>query len=141
MTRSLDYKASKFALLLKVGLFFFIIWLIINFQPARADIFSPEKDSSVESSSYTNKDRWLGSDKVAHLTLSLFISAISYKIYHDNYYNDKDSSILFSSGFTLSLGLGKEFYDRKRPNNKFSYKDLIADIIGISLGLVLATNY
>jgi uncharacterized protein YfiM (DUF2279 family) len=141
LTKSLAYKMSKVRLIAKAGLFCLVIWLTINFQQIKADEFSPEKTDSVNLSSYTNKDEWLGSDKVAHLTISLFLSAICYKIYHDNYYNDKDSSILFSGGLTFSLGLSKEFYDKNRPENRFSYKDLIADAAGIGIGLILATNY
>lgn len=126
---------------LKVGLFCFAIWLIISLQQTKADEFSSEKTDSVNFSSYTNKDEWLGNDKVAHFTISLFLSAISYKMYHDNYYNDKNPSILFSGGFVFTLGLGKEFYDKRRPNGRFSYKDLIADAAGIGIGLILATNH
>jgi uncharacterized protein YfiM (DUF2279 family) len=141
LTKSLGYKKSKFAFPLKVGLFCLAIWFIIGSQQTRADGFSSEKTDSVNLSSYANKDEWLGSDKVAHFTISLFLSAITYKMYHDNYYNDKNPSILFSGGFVFTLGLGKEFYDRRRPNGRFSYKDLIADAAGISIGLILATNH
>lgn len=85
-------------------------------------------------------DKWLAWDKVEHFGVSTYLSAISYKIYHDFYHNHKESSLYFSGGLTFSLGLGKEVYDEKRPNGKFSYKDLIADILGIGVGLWIATR-
>jgi uncharacterized protein YfiM (DUF2279 family) len=36
--------------------------------------------------------------------------------------------------------LGKEVYDERRPNGKFSYKDLVADVLGIGVGLWIATR-
>jgi uncharacterized protein YfiM (DUF2279 family) len=85
-------------------------------------------------------DRWLAWDKVEHLGISAYLSFVSYKIYHDFYRNRKKSSLYFSSGLTIGLGLGKEIYDKKRPNGKFSYKDLVADILGIGVGLWIATR-
>ena len=86
------------------------------------------------------RDKWLAWDKVEHFGISAYLSAISYKIYHDFYHNPKESSLYFSGGFTSSLGLGKEAYDKRRPQGKFSYKDLVADVLGIGLGLWIATR-
>ena len=85
-------------------------------------------------------DRWLAWDKVEHFGVSAYLSAVSYKIYHDFYHNNKESSLYFSFILTFSLGLGKEVYDQRRPNGKFSYKDLVADILGIGVGLWIATR-
>jgi len=85
-------------------------------------------------------DKWLAWDKLEHLGISAFFSATLYNVSHDFYYNDQKSSIYLSSGLTFSLGLGKEFYDRKIRKSKFSYKDLTADILGIGLGLWIATR-
>jgi uncharacterized protein YfiM (DUF2279 family) len=85
-------------------------------------------------------DRWLAWDKVEHLGISAYLSIVSYKIYHDFYHNRKEPSLYFSSGLSFSLGLGKEVYDEKKPDGKFSYKDLVADILGIGLGLWIATR-
>jgi uncharacterized protein YfiM (DUF2279 family) len=85
-------------------------------------------------------DRWVAWDKAEHFGVSAYLSVISYKIYHDFYHNRKESSLYFSGGLTLGLGLGKEFYDKGRPQGKFSYKDLVADVLGIGLGLWIATR-
>ena len=93
-----------------------------------------------KSDSLRISDRWLAWDKVEHFGVSAYLSAISYKIYHDFYHNHKESSLYFSCGLTFGLGLGKEVYDEKRPDGRFSYKDLVADILGIGLGLWIATR-
>jgi uncharacterized protein YfiM (DUF2279 family) len=85
-------------------------------------------------------DKWIAWDKLEHLGISAFFSATLYNVSHDFYYNDRKSSIYLSSGLTFTLGLGKEFYDRDIRQTKFSYKDLTADILGIGLGLLIATR-
>lgn len=134
---------AGFARAIKMGLLFLVICVTANSDGVKAETsFSQSEDKKVDlPSSSLTQESWFSSDKLAHLTFSLFISGMCYKIYHDNYYHDKNSSLAFSAGFTLSLGLGKEFYDKRRPKNKFSYKDLIADILGTSLGLILSSNY
>ncbi len=95
---------------------------------------------TVIKSNTIKEDKWLGWDKFGHFFISGFLSGTSYSIYHKSFNNDKESSILFSSSFTLSLGVGKEINDMKKPQNKFSYKDLIFDLMGISFGLIIASN-
>jgi uncharacterized protein YfiM (DUF2279 family) len=85
-------------------------------------------------------DKWIAWDKLEHLGISAFFSATLYNVSHDFYYNDRKSSLYLSSGLTFSLGLGKEFYDRDIRKTRFSYKDLTADILGIGLGLWIATR-
>ena len=99
------------------------------------------RSKKTETKNHTIKeDKWLGWDKFGHFFISGFLSGTSYSIYHKSFNNDKESSILFSSSFTLSLGIGKEINDMKKPQNKFSYKDLIFDLMGISLGLIIASH-
>ncbi len=86
------------------------------------------------------QDKWLAWDKAEHLGVSALFSGTLYSVFHDFYNNDRKSSIYLSSSLTFSLGLGKEFYDRRTPRNKFSYKDLVADILGIGIGLLIATR-
>ena len=85
-------------------------------------------------------DKWFAKDKAEHLVVSAFLAGVSCSIFRDFYRNGEESSIYFSAGLTLSLGLGKEFYDRRTPLGKFSYKDLAADVLGIGLGLWIATR-
>jgi uncharacterized protein YfiM (DUF2279 family) len=117
----------------KILLFCFFLFLFLH-QISHAESQSDKSDT------LKTRDRWLAWDKVEHLGISAYLSIVSYKIYHDFYHNRKESSLYFSGALTFSLGLGKEVYDEKRPKGKFSYKDLVADILGIGLGLWIATR-
>ncbi len=97
-------------------------------------------DQNEKRDSLKISDRWLGPDKFAHFGVSAYLSALSYEIYHDFYSNGEKSSLYFSCGLTFSLGLGKEIDDQRKPDGKFSYKDLVADVLGIAAGLWIATR-
>ena len=95
---------------------------------------------SPQSDTFRIVDKWLAKDKAEHLVVSAFLTGVSYSVLRDFYRNREESSIYFSTGLALSLGLGKEFHDRRTPQGRFSYKDLAADILGIGLGLWIATR-
>ena len=94
-----------------------------------------EKRDSLKTS-----DKWLAPDKLEHFGVSAYLSALSYEIYHRFYNNGEKSSLYFSCGLTFSFGLGKEIHDQRRPDGEFSYKDLVADVLGIAAGLWIATR-
>lgn len=110
-----------------------LICLSLIVQPCWADSLSSSDTLKVS-------DRWFAKDKVEHLGVSAFLSGVSYSIFRDFYNNDEKSSIYFSAAFTFGAGLGKEFYDLRTPQGTFSFKDLAADILGIGLGLWIATR-
>jgi len=121
-------------------IFLTLIFLLLN---TSQNIYAWTENSSNRTENKikkTKEDNWLGWDKLGHFFISGFLSGSSYSIYHKSFNNDKESSILFSSSFTLSLGVGKEINDMKKPQNKFSYKDLIFDLMGSSFGLIIASH-
>jgi uncharacterized protein YfiM (DUF2279 family) len=85
-------------------------------------------------------DRWLAVDKLQHLIFSTHLSLLSYKVSRDSYHNTTATARAESIGLVFSLGIGKEFLDSHKPNGRFSYRDLIADALGIGLGLLLGHN-
>jgi uncharacterized protein YfiM (DUF2279 family) len=97
-------------------------------------------NNPLQSDTLKVSDKWFAWDKVEHLGVSAFLSGVSYRVFRDFYYNKKESSVYFSASLTFSAGLGKEFYDLKTPQGRFSYKDLVADILGVGLGLWIATR-
>lgn len=44
---------------------------------------------------------------------------------------------LFGAVFALGLSFGKEFGDKNNPNSGWSWGDLIADALGILVGLII----
>ncbi len=97
-------------------------------------------DSVSKEKSLKTSNQWWRKDKLQHFLLSGVIAGFSYKIYHDAFDEDKNSSLKFSFCLTLSLGFGKEIYDEARPDKKFCIKDLLYDILGIGTGLFIATR-
>jgi putative lipoprotein len=119
-----------------------IACLLILFQSSWADLAIEVDTTKNHQSSDATKanDRWWAKDKLQHLGISAFLSGVSYDISRRFYRNTEESSIYVSVSFTLTMGLGKEFYDRRSPGGRFSFKDLVADLTGIALGLLIATR-
>lgn len=65
-------------------------------------------------------DRWLSADKFQHASMSYAITAFSYGA------TGSEPAALASAAVAA---IAKEIYDRK-----FSYKDLIWDVVGIAAG-------
>ena len=119
--------------------------LVVTFQPKHifAEKYNLTPDSlnlNIVLSQDFNKvksDSWLGVDKAAHIAGSCMLTvALNEGLHHLAGYSGEKST-QFSMGVTLSLGIGKEIRDSAQPGNKFSFKDIIADIVGIGIGLLL----
>jgi len=82
-------------------------------------------------------DQWLARDKALHFGVSL-ISVLAIKTLADNSLNfERDAATFAGAGIAFSLGFGKEVWDGQKPNNHFSYKDLVADVAGILIGVLI----
>ncbi|MEO0144967.1 MAG: hypothetical protein ABIL49_06275 [candidate division WOR-3 bacterium] len=75
---------------------------------------------------FETKDSWFSKDKFKHF----FTSYIIYSFSRENLNKEKAISI------TFSIGISKEIFDGFRKE-KFSYKDLVWDILGICLGVMI----
>ncbi len=84
-------------------------------------------------------DSWLGRDKILHFTFSMFLYTGSYAVQKDAMGVKKPA--VYSAGFTFSIGLGKEIFDRSRPPNFFSWKDVLWNCAGIGTGFVLTNIF
>ncbi len=76
---------------------------------------------------FEKNDSWISKDKFKHFFLSYIIFSVSYDTT-----NKKENSAII----TFSIGISKEIYDGFKKE-KFGYKDLIWDLLGISFGLIL----
>jgi uncharacterized protein YfiM (DUF2279 family) len=121
--------------------FLILIFLVLSLSfHQNGNALGKNKSHRSETKIKKVEDKWLGWDKAGHFLISGFLAGSSYSIYHQSFNKDKKSSIYFASIFTLSLGVGKELSDMRKPKDKFSYKDLIYDILGISAGLFIASH-
>lgn len=92
-----------------------------------------------QAASERSEDPWIGRDKVSHLALSLSVVGFGYHVARMEGGAGRCQARTGALGVSLALGLAKEFYDRKRPGPGFSYRDLVYDLMGSGLGLLLFT--
>ena len=78
------------------------------------------------------REHWFSQDKVLHLSLSTALVGTLYHLHQHKCGESRRSSQVFATQVTLYLCIGKEMKDRH-----FSYKDLMVDLVGIGLGLLL----
>lgn len=101
----------------------------------------PETGNRFPSSVVIQKapDEWIATDKAQHLTASMILTGLAaYRLAHYSDWN-RDASLRGGAGFALGLGILKEISDLHKPfpYNRFSLKDLVADLTGIALGVLL----
>ncbi|MBU1064467.1 DUF2279 domain-containing protein [bacterium] len=91
----------------------------------------PEVDQSKKSN-----DPWFGLDKLKHLSSSFVLTTTAYYI-QAKIADISNSKSLTNTGFvTISLGLGKEISDSRKPGGIFSLRDLTVNITGIGLAFL-----
>jgi uncharacterized protein YfiM (DUF2279 family) len=85
------------------------------------------------------KDEWLGRDKLAHFAVSTASVAFANHLLLMENGNNSSLARNRSVVFCLSLGLAKEIRDGTQRDNRFSLKDIAADLAGTTLGVFLFT--
>jgi len=83
------------------------------------------------------QDAWFGEDKAHHFMMSFMLTwwgTINHDLMHNH---GSNQAIRAGAGFSFALGLAKEIRDSRMPKNRFSLKDLAADLLGIGLAVLL----
>lgn len=90
------------------------------------NIFKPKPD-----------DKWLAMDKLKHFSTSFYMTTTA--CYGQNHVFDvpSDKAHVKAAGLTISLGVLKEIRDSRQKNNFFSWRDLVADILGTSAAVLV----
>lgn len=91
----------------------------------------PEIDQSKKSN-----DPWFGIDKLKHLSSSFILTTTGYYIQTKMAGISKVKSTSNAGLVTISMGLGKEVSDSRRPGGMFSIRDLTVDIAGVGLAFL-----
>ena len=86
------------------------------------------------------EDRFFAKDKALHVIHSAAIVGLSYHVYHCQLQNPSEEAKVFSISLSAIAGIGKEIYDGLSKTGNPSWKDLIADGIGIILGVLIFTG-
>ncbi len=82
-------------------------------------------------------DQWWAPDKGLHLIGSMMVTVGTAKTLEQQFALSRSQSRKWAMGFSFSLGLGKELRDSRQKHNFFSWKDLMADALGIVLGRLI----
>lgn len=85
-------------------------------------------------------DKYTTPDKAQHFMGSLISTVLFYAVFQGRLEMDNSNSKYLAVGITLGLGVSKEIYDSSQSKGAFSWRDLLADIAGISVGLILANQ-
>jgi putative lipoprotein len=88
----------------------------------------------VSSAAAGGPDPWFAKDKYEHFAFSAFTTMGTAKILHRHFEMNKNKSLAFGIGFTISLGAAKEGIDSRSKKGVASIKDFIWDIAGVVVG-------
>ena len=83
------------------------------------------------------RDAWLAQDKAQHFVVSALLAGFGFAILREPLQRSEKQSFYLSGGLALSIGIGKEVSDLKKPKGHASFKDLVADFLGIGITLLL----
>tara|TARA_Y100001970_G_C14213253_1_gene848146 strand:+ start:2094 stop:2477 length:384 start_codon:yes stop_codon:yes gene_type:complete len=85
----------------------------------------------------SQNDKWIAIDKLQHFSYSCFLSFGTQYILVNKLDHREGKALPFSSLLSLSAGILKEIND-KRGGSYFSYKDMVANGIGIlTAGIII----
>ena len=99
----------------------------------------PEK-FQLQKITFTVSDSWFSRDKAHHFLTSAFLTTAGYYYCREQNHFSNFKSQQGAVCFSLSLGLIKEIRDGMKKNNAFSWKDLVADILGTAVGLAIISD-
>jgi putative lipoprotein len=88
----------------------------------------------------TKTDKWLAPDKVKHFMASLYSTVLISQLSENTFGANKNQASGLAVGFTIGLGITKELIDKKSSGSFFSWKDLVADLAGITAGLIISNQ-
>ncbi|NOZ51896.1 MAG: DUF2279 domain-containing protein [Gammaproteobacteria bacterium] len=82
---------------------------------------------------------WFAKDKAAHFATSATLAAGLAVAAKDKNQHNCDAA-LFAFSFSLAIGAGKESYDKRSKKTQYSYRDMVWNTAGATVGSLLATN-
>lgn len=86
------------------------------------------------------RDQWLGKDKLDHAIVSAGVVAAQFYFLHTEQDWERPKSRQYAATSTLVLGIAKEIYDGISHRGTPSWKDLLADVVGIGLAVGIMTQ-
>ncbi|MGH7493987.1 MAG: hypothetical protein ACREOO_16540 [bacterium] len=118
----------------------FVIVLLGATQMASAQSGVALTDSNAIVSKSQGQDQWLGKDKFDHFAASAFVAGAQYYVLHGELEQSHTQSLGIAIASTLALGVAKEIYDGVSKRGTPSFKDIVADALGIAFAAVLLSR-
>ena len=87
-----------------------------------------------------HRDSLIGEDKVDHFLVSAYIAAFTYYILKEEVSTSHQTAAIIGASFSFSIGLGKELNDKRHGKGTASLKDILANVAGITVGLLIFSN-
>ena len=103
-------------------------------NPAKLSIRQEEKESSAR------EDKWFGKDKVFHFVGSILMVGMGSWAHSRCHHHGFEQDLRFGMGLAFSLGMVKELLDERQDTNRFSWKDMVANVLGIFLAAIVLTS-
>jgi uncharacterized protein YfiM (DUF2279 family) len=97
-------------------------------------------DSTVGAHQKLSRDLWLGKDKFDHALASAGLVAAQFYVLHQEFEMSDSRSRQIAAGSTLVIGIAKEIYDKVSRRGTPSWKDLLADFVGVALAVGIMTQ-
>jgi len=97
-------------------------------------------DSTQPALNERRQDQWLGKDKFDHALASTGLVAAQFYFLHRELEWSRSQSRRLAVSSTLMLGFAKEVYDQASRRGTASWKDILADGVGIGLAIVFVTQ-
>jgi uncharacterized protein YfiM (DUF2279 family) len=85
------------------------------------------------------RDSWFGIDKIKHFFISAFIESVTYSALQAAHVKRRPA-LAGAIGVTAALGVAREIHDKRKPGNRFSYRDLTWGALGITAGAAMLSH-
>ena len=115
-----------------------LLFLLWSSSLYAAEISSPKDSVKIESTVLPSQyDAWFSKDKFDHFCASAFLTGLGYYAARKELHNSDPASRNIAVGFSFSLGVSKEVYDKVSKKGTPSYKDIIADVLGTAVAFMI----
>jgi len=115
-----------------------LIFLVVGQPPlsARPDsLVKKQVPINIERASLRQEtDRWFAMDKFWHFSASFVTVGAAFHLAENRIGLSAPWPTGFALGGTFTLGICKEFNDLAGPSKHFSWKDVVADALGVCAG-------
>ena len=102
-----------------------------------ANISQMQLNAAPRSLSGHSDDPWFGKDKIDHFLASAFLACMSYTFLRDELDFNKKPALAMGFGCSVSFGVAKELRDKWSKKGVASIKDLVWDLIGAGIGILI----